>query len=75
MIVNGAKKIKIKNFEDGITLKDFGEENRKYRETLINEYSSRSHTIFQIVKKILFKSLFLNSKNFLFFIKKLKLVC
>ncbi len=47
--MNGAKKIKIKNFEDGITLKDFGEENRKYRETLINEYSSRSHSIFQIV--------------------------
>lgn len=60
MIVNGAKKIKIKNFEDGITLKDFGEENRKYRETLINEYSSRSHTIFQIVnpfylQKLVFK--------------------
>lgn len=48
VIVSGAKRIKIKNFEDGITLKDFGEENRKYRETLINEYSSRSHTIFQI---------------------------
>lgn len=31
-----------------MTLKDYGEENRKYRETLINEYSSRSHTIFQI---------------------------
>ena len=28
--------------------KDFGEENRKYRETLFNEYSSRSHSIFQI---------------------------
>ena len=48
VIVSGAKRIKIKNFEDGITLKDFGEENRKYRETLINEYSSRSHTIFQV---------------------------
>lgn len=48
VIVAGAKRIKIKSFEDGITLKDFGEENRKYRETLINEYSSRSHTIFQI---------------------------
>ena len=48
VIVSGAKKIKIKNFEEGITLKDFGEENRKYRETLINEYSSRSHSIFQI---------------------------
>ena len=29
-------------------LKNFGEENRKYRETLFNEYSSRSHCIFQI---------------------------
>jgi hypothetical protein len=34
-----------------MTLKDFGEDNRKYRETLINEYSSRSHSIFQLVKK------------------------
>ena len=46
--VVGAKRVKIKSFEDGISLKDYGEENRKYRETLINEYSSRSHTIFQI---------------------------
>jgi centromeric protein E len=49
VVVNGAKRVKIKTFEDGIALKDYGEENRKYRETLINEYSSRSHTIFQIV--------------------------
>jgi len=46
-----------------MTLKDFGEDNRKYRETLINEYSSRSHSIFQIVKKnfnkIFFSFLFL----------------
>lgn len=48
VVVAGAKRVKINNFEDGIGIKDFGEENRKYRETLINEYSSRSHTIFQI---------------------------
>jgi len=60
--VNGAKKIKIKNFEDGIILKDFGEENRKYRETLINEYSSRSHTIFQIVKLSIFKLIVFKKK-------------
>jgi hypothetical protein len=48
VIVVGSKRVKIKTFEDGISLKDYGEENRKYRETLINEYSSRSHTIFQI---------------------------
>ena len=48
VIVAGAKRVKINNFEDGIGIKDFGEENRKYRETLFNEYSSRSHTIFQI---------------------------
>jgi len=48
VIVVGSKRVKIKSFEDGISLKDYGEENRKYRETLINEYSSRSHTIFQI---------------------------
>ena len=52
-IVEGAKKLKIDNFETAIGIKDFGEENRKYRETLINEYSSRSHTIFQIfIEKI-----------------------
>ena len=48
VIVVGAKRVQISNFEDGIKLKDFGEENRKYRDTMINEYSSRSHTIFQI---------------------------
>lgn len=47
--VAGCKKIRIKTFDDGINLKDYGEENRKYRETYINEYSSRSHSIFQIV--------------------------
>ena len=48
IIVAGAKKVRIENFETGIGIKDFGEENRKYRETLFNEYSSRSHSIFQI---------------------------
>ena len=47
-IVSGAKRVKIKNFDQGIAIKDYGEENRNYRETLINEYSSRSHCIFQI---------------------------
>ncbi len=48
VVVAGAKRVKINNFEDGVGIKDYGEENRKYRETLCNEYSSRSHTIFQI---------------------------
>ena len=48
VIVAGAKKVNIDNFETGINIKNFGEENRKYRETLFNEYSSRSHCIFQI---------------------------
>ncbi len=48
VIVAGAKKVIIDNFETGIEIKNFGEENRKYRETLFNEYSSRSHCIFQI---------------------------
>lgn len=49
VIVSGSKKVRVESFEDGINLKDYGEENRRYRETLINEYSSRSHSIFQIV--------------------------
>ena len=48
IIVAGAKKVIVDNFETGIEIKNFGEENRKYRETLFNEYSSRSHCIFQI---------------------------
>lgn len=48
VIVSGARHMQIESFEEGIALSDFGEEKRKYRETLINEYSSRSHTIFQI---------------------------
>ncbi|MCQ2818034.1 MAG: kinesin family protein [archaeon] len=48
VIVSDAKRIQIKNFIDGIKIKDFGEEKRKYKETLINEYSSRSHTVYQI---------------------------
>lgn len=51
VVVQGAKRVRIKSFEDGINIKDYGEENRKYRETMINEYSSRSHSIFQIVRK------------------------
>lgn len=54
VVIQGAKRIKIRNFDDGITLKDFGEDNRKYRETMINEYSSRSHAIFQIVRRLIF---------------------
>ena len=48
IVVAGAKKVRVENFETGIGIKDFGEENRKYHETLFNEYSSRSHSIFQI---------------------------
>lgn len=48
VIVSGATKVLIQNFEEGISLKDKGEENRQYRDTIINEYSSRSHTVFQI---------------------------
>jgi len=55
--VAGCKKIRIKSFDDGINLKDYGEENRRYRETYINEYSSRSHSIFQIVANIRLKFL------------------
>ena len=44
----GAKRVRIRNFEEGIGIKDYGEENRKYRETVFNEFSSRSHCIFQI---------------------------
>ena len=55
--VAGCKKIRIKTFDDGINLKDYGEENRKYRETYINEYSSRSHSIFQIVIRFINNSL------------------
>ena len=55
VICSGMKKVLIQNFEDGINLKDYGEENRKYKETLINEYSSRSHSIFQITIESVFK--------------------
>ena len=48
VIVVGAKRVHIRNFEEGIGVKDYGEENRKYRETVFNEFSSRSHCIFQI---------------------------
>ena len=52
IIVGDSKKEEIKNFEDGIKMKNIGEENRKYRDTMINEYSSRSHTIFQLFLEI-----------------------
>ena len=48
IIVAGAKKLIVENFEIGIGLKNFGEENRKYKETLFSEYSSKWHSIFQI---------------------------
>jgi len=46
-----AKKQMISSFEDAIMLLNHGEENRRYRSTVLNEYSSRSHTIFQIVNQ------------------------
>ena len=52
IIVSESKKEEIKNFEEGIQMKNIGEENRKYRDTMINEYSSRSHTIFQLFLEI-----------------------
>ena len=48
LILPEAKKICINSFEEGIQLKDIGEEKRQYKDTIINEYSSRSHTIFQL---------------------------
>ena len=48
LIVSEAQKICINSFEEGVQLKDVGEEKRQYKNTIINEYSSRSHTIFQL---------------------------
>ena len=48
LIIPEAQKICINSFEEGIQLKDIGEEKRQYKDTIINEYSSRSHTIFQL---------------------------
>ena len=48
LIVSEAQKICITSFEEGVQLKDIGEEKRIYKNTIINEYSSRSHTIFQL---------------------------
>ena len=48
LIVPEAQKICINSFDEGIQLKDIGEEKRQYKDTIINDYSSRSHTIFQL---------------------------
>ena len=48
LIAPEAQKICINSFEEGIQLKDIGEEKRQYKDTIINDYSSRSHTIFQL---------------------------
>ena len=48
LVIPEAQKICINSFEEGIQLKDIGEEKRQYKDTIINEYSSRSHTIFQL---------------------------
>ena len=48
LIVSDAQRVCINSFEEGVQLKDLGEEKRQYKNTIINEYSSRSHTIFQL---------------------------
>ena len=48
LIVSDAQRVCINSFEEGVQLKDIGEEKRQYKNTIINEYSSRSHTIFQL---------------------------
>jgi centromeric protein E len=46
--VLGLREQEIQSFEDAMILLSYGEENRAYRDTGINERSSRSHTIFRI---------------------------
>ena len=53
MTATEAQKQPISTFEDAVLLLNYGEENRKYRSTQSNEYSSRSHTLFQIVHLII----------------------
>ena len=48
LIVSDAQRVCINSFEEGVQLKDIGEEKRQYKNTIINEYSSRSHTVFQL---------------------------
>ena len=48
--MRGLKRQDVSSFEDAIYLMSYGEEHRKYRETNANENSSRSHTIYQVVK-------------------------
>ena len=47
-MVAGLKKQQVQDFEQGITLLNYGEDHRCYRETSVHEHSSRSHTIFKI---------------------------
>jgi hypothetical protein len=44
----GAKKVQIENIADAMTLIKIGEKHRKYRQTELNERSSRSHVIFRV---------------------------
>jgi len=48
VVVKGLKRQEVSCFEDAIYLMSYGEEHRKYRETNVNEHSSRSHTIYQV---------------------------
>lgn len=49
-MVKGLKRQKVKTFDEAIFLMNYGEEHRMYRETNFHEHSSRSHTIFQVVR-------------------------
>jgi len=48
VIVAGLKREVVQDFEETISLLNYGEEHRCYRETSVHEHSSRSHTIFKI---------------------------
>ena len=48
MYVEGLSEYHIKNLSDTLKLLKISEENRMIRETQMNQYSSRSHSIFQI---------------------------
>lgn len=47
--IKGIKMERVWNFEQTMLLLNYGEEHRKYRETNLNDHSSRSHTVFRIV--------------------------
>lgn len=51
VVIQNLKTCEVHSFEEAILVLKIGEEERNYAQTSFNDRSSRSHTVFQVVRR------------------------